>query len=96
MNKALIFICIFAVAFASIQGEAICNLCTGLLTTLEGIIEKKGETHVKTYLETLCAKADGIVQMLCNKIVDFGVDKLVGMLLDKINPQTICESMHAC
>ena len=94
--KAIVFVLIFAVAFAAVQGEAICNLCTGLLTTLEGIIEKKGETHLKTYLETLCAKADGFVQSLCNKIVDFGVDKLIGMLLDKIDPQAICTSIHAC
>lgn len=94
--KVIVFVLIFAVAFAAFQGEAICNLCTGLITTLEGIIEKKGETHVKTYLETLCAKADGLVQILCEKIVDFGVDKLVGMILNKIDPQTICESMHAC
>ena len=95
--KAIIFMMVFlGVANSSIQGEATCNLCQGLINTLEGIIEKKSETHVKTYLETLCEKSDGIVEFMCKKVIDYGIDKVVNLILDKIEPKIICQNLNIC
>ena len=93
----LFFIClILVVASANIQGEAIYNLCTGLIHTLEELLLGKGSLAVKNYIETLCAKTSGLLETLCNKILDFGVDKLVEMIESKADPTTICTSLGAC
>jgi len=79
-----------------IEGTIVCNLCTGTIDKLKEIAEKNGGSRVKEYLDTLCSKASGFISTLCNKLVDFGIDKLIELITNKVDSQVICEKIHAC
>ncbi|BFU22068.1 nonpathogenic pore-forming peptide precursor, putative [Entamoeba histolytica HM-1:IMSS-B] len=97
--KAIVFVLIFAVAFAvtaTHQGEILCNLCTGLINTLENLLTTKGADKVKDYISSLCNKASGFIATLCTKVLDFGIDKLIQLIEDKVDANAICAKIHAC
>nr|Q07831.1 RecName: Full=Non-pathogenic pore-forming peptide amoebapore A; Short=APNP; Flags: Precursor [Entamoeba histolytica]AAA18632.1 pore-forming peptide [Entamoeba histolytica] len=96
--KAIVFVLIFAVAFAVTlrQGPIVCNLCTGLINTLENLLTTKGADKVKDYIDSLCNKASGFIATLCTKVLDFGVDKLIQLIEDKVDANAICAKIHAC
>ena len=78
------------------QGPIVCNLCVGTINKLKDILKKNGGQKVKDYLDTLCAKASGFIATVCNKIVDFGIDKLIKLIEDKVDSNVICQKVHLC
>ena len=94
--KAIFFIAIIAVAFAAIEGEIVCNLCTSLVGTLENILTTSGAEKVRDYINTLCAKASGFIATICNSILNFGVDELIKLIQNRANPTEVCTKIHAC
>nr|AAP80379.1 invapore A [Entamoeba invadens] len=98
--KFIVFVLIFAVAFATVtvnhEGKIVCNLCKDLIITLENLLTSKGADKVKEYIDNLCGKVSGFLAGLCTKVLDFGVDKLIEMINNKVDPATICSKIHAC
>ncbi|KAL7714821.1 Invapore A [Entamoeba marina] len=92
--KAIFFIAVFAIVF--VNAGVLCNLCESLINTLEKLLSGKGEDAVKEYIDTFCNKASGFIATLCTKVLDFGVDKLIEMILNKVDATTVCESIHCC
>ncbi|KAL7714734.1 Invapore A [Entamoeba marina] len=92
--RAIIFVAIFAIVF--VNAGILCNLCIDLVNTLEKLLTVNGAEKVKEYIDTLCNKASGYIASLCTKVLDFGVDKLVDMIINKVDPNAICETIHAC
>lgn len=74
------------------SGEIVCSLCKSLIETLS----KLDGHRVKDYINTLCAKASGFIATVCTKIVDFGIDKLVELIREKIEPEEVCIKIHLC
>ncbi|KAL7716037.1 Invapore A [Entamoeba marina] len=92
--KAVFFIAILAVVF--VNANVLCTLCVNLINTLEKILTGDGAEKVEEYIDTLCAKASGFIATLCTKVLDFGLDKLVELITNKVDANTICESISAC
>lgn len=91
---ALLFL--FTLAFAQTcnckGGDIICNICKQVI----GVLDKLDGHRVKEYLENLCGKAEGFISTVCTRIADFGIDKLVELLHDKVEPEIICQHISLC
>ncbi|BFU19590.1 nonpathogenic pore-forming peptide precursor, putative [Entamoeba histolytica HM-1:IMSS-B] len=89
------FLIVLLISFA-VAGPIVCNLCIGLVNTLDGLIVNKGADRVKNYIDDLCGKADGFIAQLCEKLLSFGLDKLIDLIQSKVDPNAICAQMNAC
>nr|AAF04195.1 pore-forming protein isoform B precursor [Entamoeba dispar] len=95
--RAIVFVLIFAIAFAATrEGSILCNLCKDTVNLIENLLTVDGAQAVRQYIDNLCAKADGFLGTLCNKILSFGVDELVKLIENHVDPVVICEKIHAC
>ncbi|KAL7711475.1 Invapore A [Entamoeba marina] len=92
--KAVFFIAILVVVF--VNSGVLFTLCVDLINTLEKLLTVDGAEKVEEYIDNLCAKASGYVASLCTKVLDFGLDKLVELITNKVDATKICESIKAC
>lgn len=91
MRGLVVFAFIFcAVAFES--GSVVCGLCKSLIGTLGNLDGHR----VKEYIDSLCAKASGFVATICIKITEFGIDKLIELLHEKVEPEVVCSKIKLC
>jgi len=76
--------------------KIVCKLCSQLIDTMKNILDKNGGKRVKQYLDTLCAKASGFIATICEKVVNFGIDKLIDLIENKVDSTVICTKIHLC
>ena len=76
--------------------KIICKLCSQLIDTMKNILDKNGGKRVKQYLDTLCDKASGFIATICEKVVNFGIDKLIDLIENKVDSTEICTKIHLC
>ena len=76
--------------------KIVCKLCSQLIDTMKNILDKNGGKRVKQYLDTLCAKASGFIATICEKVVNFGIDKLIDLIENKVDSTEICTKIHLC
>ncbi|EKE38700.1 hypothetical protein ENUP19_0061G0118 [Entamoeba nuttalli] len=95
--RAIIFVLIFAIAFAATrEGAILCNLCKDTVKLVENLLTVDGAQAVRQYIDNLCGKANGFLSTLCEKILSFGVDELVKLIENHVDPVVVCEKIHAC
>ena len=88
--------CPIEIEIPKYKGDIVCNLCIGAIDKIKEILERNRGQRVKDYIDNLCDKASGFINTLCNKIIDFGIDKLIKLIENKVDSQVICEKIHAC
>jgi len=76
--------------------KIVCKLCSQLIDTMKNILDKNGGKRIKQYLDTICAKASGFIATICEKIVNFGIDKLIDLIENKVDSTEICTKIHLC
>ncbi|BFU19081.1 amoebapore C, putative [Entamoeba histolytica HM-3:IMSS] len=100
--KLFVLLCVFVLCLASQEKQqdreipVLCPVCTSLVGKLIDLVLGGAVDKVTDYLETLCAKADGLVETLCTKIVSYGIDKLIEKILEGGSAKLICGLIHAC
>ncbi|KAL7721441.1 Invapore A [Entamoeba marina] len=92
--KAVFFVAVFAIVF--VNANVLCTLCVDLVNTLEKFLTEDHIQKIEEYIDNLCSKASGYIAMLCTKVLDFGLDKLVQLIESNVDANTICEKIHAC
>ncbi|KAL7715600.1 Invapore A [Entamoeba marina] len=92
--KVVIFIAVFAISF--VNANVLCNLCLDLIHTLEKLLTEDHIKKVEKYIDILCTRATGVFGALCSIIVDFGLEKLVELIQNKVDASEICQTVHAC
>ncbi|EDR24723.1 Pore-forming peptide ameobapore C precursor, putative [Entamoeba dispar SAW760] len=74
----------------------VCPVCTSLVGKLIDFVIGGAVDKATDYLETLCAKADGVIETVCSKIVSYGIDKLIEKIIEGGSAKLICGLIHAC
>ena len=94
MRAIVLFVlALFCVANANI----LCPICKGLLSGLETYVQNHDGEKIISLIEKQCAKIDsGILAGVCNKVTEFGIHKLVDLLLNNVKPEAACAAIHCC
>ena len=96
MKFAIVALLVVFAAAQAVENRFVCNICVDLVSTLKEVVETKGSAAVKGYIDDLCGKASGLVGVLCNRILDFGVDKLVALIESRVDASSVCAKIGAC
>ena len=83
-------------SYAQHQGEIICNLCIDTVEHVKDIVEDKGIESAREYLDGLCVNAPGFLSDICSDIVNFGMDEILKLIENRVQPKEICEKIEAC
>lgn len=78
------------------QGEIVCNLCIDTVEHVKDIVEDKGIEAAREYLDGLCVNAPGFLSNICSDIVNFGMDEILKLIENRVQPEEICQKIEAC
>ena len=96
MKFVLIALLVVFAAAQAVENKFVCTLCVDLVQVLKNLVENQGANAVRNYIDSLCGKASGFLSTLCTRVLDFGVDKLIELIENRVDPQQICQKIHAC
>ena len=96
MKFAIIALLVVFAAAQAVESKFVCTLCVDLVQVLKNLVENQGASAVRSYIDSLCGKASGFLSTLCTRVLDFGVDELIKLIENRVDPATICATIHAC
>ena len=93
--RAVIF---FILALTCISyANVLCPVCKALLSAAESYLVKHEGEKVVEFIQKQCEKIDNsLLGAVCNKITEFGIPKLVDLLVNHADPETVCTTIHCC
>ena len=91
--KMLFLFILFSTIYA---GEIMCNLCVDTVQHVKDIVEDKGIEAAREYLDNLCDKTPGFISNVCEDFVNFGMDEILKLIENRVQPKEICEKINIC
>ncbi|XP_054708143.1 uncharacterized protein LOC129217826 isoform X2 [Uloborus diversus] len=74
-----------------------CDVCKDVVSNLRQKIEDPGSKKiVLTFLEEGCARLPGSLATECRKFVDENIDTVVAMIIQELDPDTVCAILNIC
>lgn len=95
MLALIVFLFAFTVAQDK-QGPIVCNLCIDTCEKLKELAETKGIETAREYLENLCSGVSGFLGSLCKGVVNFGMDEILKLIENRVEPEKICQNIGIC
>ncbi|ELP88062.1 Pore-forming peptide ameobapore C precursor, putative [Entamoeba invadens IP1] len=74
----------------------VCGICKSVVSHLEELLLGGAYDKASEYIQTLCAKADGVIEKICTKIFDYGLDDFLQLILQKAGARIVCTLVLLC
>ncbi|KAM3963621.1 prosaposin-like [Aphomia sociella] len=73
-----------------------CKVCKIVMKEIEKDIKDKNEEEIKNLVHGICKNVPRLVRHECDKFVDKYADRVIDMLLNKLNPEEVCHKLKLC